>query len=140
MADHPDFLDYADKFEEQTAYGSHSEWQQKSILGKFTLLLIKLGNTSFFRSISGALSNQAGGDSSEARLLSVFANLGSVILGVCVAYAIGRILQIFIGKEIVINQEVIIEEHVKLSDLKKANNANSDQKRRSAREKKAKSS
>ena len=139
MADHPDFLDYADKLQEQTAYGSHSEWQQKSILGKFTLLLIKLGDTSFFRSISGALSNQAGGDSSEARLLSVFANLGSVILGVCVAYAIGRILQIFIGKEIVINQEVIIEEHVKLSDLKKAN-ANNDPKRRSAREKKAKSS
>jgi acetyltransferase-like isoleucine patch superfamily enzyme len=139
MADHPDFLDYADKLQEQTAYGSHSEWQQKSILGKFTLLLIKLGDTSFFRSISGALSDQDGGDSSEARLLSVFANLGSVILGVCVAYAIGRILQIFIGKEIVINQEVIIEEHVKLSDLKKAN-ADNDPKRRSAREKKAKSS
>jgi hypothetical protein len=62
-----------------------------------------------------------------------------VILGVIVAYAIGRIFQIFIGQEIVINQEVIIEEQVALSDLLKAK-AEKDKKRRSAREKKAKSS
>jgi len=139
MADHSDFLNYAQNHEGQTAYSSsHREWQERTIVGKFTLFLIKIGDNSFSRAISNALSNQDGGDSSEARLLSVFANLGAVILGVVVAYAIGRILQIIIGQEIVINQEVIIEEQVSLSDLKKAI-ANKDKKRRPAREKKAKS-
>jgi|AntRauTorckE5430_2_1112549.scaffolds.fasta_scaffold01640_6 hypothetical protein len=139
MADSSDFLDYSNKHEGQTVYSSHREWQESTIAGKFTLFLIKLGDNSFSRAIGNALSNQDGGDSSEARLLSLCANFGTVILGVIVAYAIGRIFQIFIGQEIVINQEVIIEEQVALSDLLKAK-AEKDKKRRSAREKKAKSS
>mmetsp|Transcript_154 Transcript_154/g.199 ORF Transcript_154/g.199 Transcript_154/m.199 type:complete len:147 (-) Transcript_154:211-651(-) len=143
MADHPDFLDYAAHFEETTAQGSHTEWQQTSVLGRITLLLLKLGDNSFIHAIVNSLSDQEGGDSQSARFVSIFANFAIVIMGVLAAYVIGRILQMFIGREIVINQEIIIEEEVKLSDLKKQKKSAEEEKgvkekkgRRNAREKK----
>lgn len=138
MADQPEFLHYGKKFADISEYTTHREWQESTYLGRLTLLLIKVGDNSFTNAIIDALSNQEGGDSSQARLLSLFANLGTLIIGICIAYALGRILQIFIGKEIVINQEVIIEEEIKLSDLKKAlkeNESREKGERRSAREK-----
>jgi len=150
MADHTDFIDYANKFEDMSTFSSHRSWQESTIAGKLTLIALKLGDNSLIRAIADALSNQTGPDgedSPEARLLSIFANLGAVIGFICAAFAIGRIVQIFVGSEIVIHQEVIIEEEVKLSDLRKAAAAgdatetkDTKKVRRNARGKKNKSS
>ena len=76
----------------------------------------------------------------QARILTIFANLGGVIVGICVAYALGRILQIFIGQEIVMNQEIIIEEEITLSDYKKAMAEEAAKEKKKRRQKKAKNS
>lgn len=137
MVEHPEFLDYLQKAEEKTMHGSHTEWQQTTILGRLTLFLLKLGNNSFIHAIADALKDQEGGDSKEARMIQLVANLGSLLIGIFALYAIGRIIQVFIGKEIVINQEVIIEEEIKMSDLVKAKKEQ-DSKTASKRGKKAK--
>jgi hypothetical protein len=140
MADHPDFLDI-DTSQEQDIYSAHAEWQNSTILGRLTLLLINLGDNSLTRFIVRSFQDQQGGDSPQARILSIFANLGGLIMAIFVAYAIGHIVQIVIGKEIVINQEIIIEEEVKLSDLQKAlaaKEASEAKQRRNARQKKNK--
>ena len=138
MVEHPEFLDYLQKAEEKTMAGSHTEWQQTTILGRLTLFLLKLGNNSFIHAIADALKDQEGGDSKEARMIQLVANLGSLLIGIFALYAVGRIIQVFIGKEIVINQEVIIEEEIKLSDLVKAKKEQDKKQTASKRGKKAK--
>lgn len=141
MAGHPDFLD-VNEFQEQDMYSAHTEWQNNTILGRFTLFLIRLGDNSLTRFIIRSFQDQQGGDSPQARILSIFMNLGALLMALFVVYAIGHIIQILIGKEIVINQEIIIEEEVKLSDLKKAlaeKEASEVRQRRNARQKKNKS-
>jgi hypothetical protein len=141
MADHPDFLDVNTFQEQQDVYSAHAEWQNNTYLGRLTLLLIRLGDNSLTRYIIRSFQDQQGGDSPQARILSIFTNLGALIMALFVVYALGHIIQILIGKEIVINQEIIIEEEVKLSDLKKAlaeKEAAEVKQRRNARQKKNK--
>jgi len=141
MANHPDFLNYGSGFEGSASeYSSHREWQESTYMGRLTLLVIKLGDNSFTNQIINSLRDQEGGDSPEARILTIFANLGGVIVGICVAYALGRILQIFIGQEIVMNQEIIIEEEITLSDYKKAMAEEAAKEKKKRRQKKAKNS
>ncbi len=141
MPEHPDFLDYVDKIEQASTWDEHTKWQHTTILGRLTLALMKLGNNSFIHAIIDALQDDS--KDSVQRYLPVFANLAVLVVGVIAAFAIGRILQIFLGKEIVINQEIIIEEQVQLSDLMNAKDGaqNEEKKnRRNARTKKTKNS
>lgn len=144
MADQPDFLNYGAEFENSSSesWSSHTEWQHTSYLGRLTLFILRLGDNSFTNAIIDALSDQDGGDSPQARMLTLVANLGGLIIGICVAYSFGRIVQIFIGKEIIMNQEIVIEEEITLSEYKRMveEKKAKEAKRRSAKEKKAKNS
>jgi hypothetical protein len=149
MAERAEFMDYVgNSGDGSTAWSEHSKWQHTTMWGKITLALMKFGNNSFISAIVDAL-REDNTDNAQ-KYVPIFANIMVVIVGVVTAYAIGKIIQIFVGKEIVINQEIIIEEEVKLSDLiaaKKekdasdnANNENNnkEKKRRNARSKKSK--
>mmetsp|Transcript_16587 Transcript_16587/g.31423 ORF Transcript_16587/g.31423 Transcript_16587/m.31423 type:complete len:143 (-) Transcript_16587:266-694(-) len=140
MADHPDFLELYTS-PDYDAYSAQQDWQKNTILGRLTMLLIRIGDNALTRFLIRSFQDQQGGDSPQARVLSIFAHVLVLVMAIFVAYAIGHIVQIVIGKEIVINQEIIIEEEVKLSDLKKAlesKNATEMKQRRGAREKKDK--
>ncbi len=116
MAEHAEFMDYVgNSGDGTTAWSEHTKWQHTTIWGKITLALMKFGNNSFIAAIVDAL-REDNTDNAQ-KYVPLFANIMVVIVAVVTAYALGKIIQIFVGKEIVINQEVIIEEEVKLSDL-----------------------
>mmetsp|Transcript_20920 Transcript_20920/g.31784 ORF Transcript_20920/g.31784 Transcript_20920/m.31784 type:complete len:141 (+) Transcript_20920:2-424(+) len=132
--------------EGSTAWSEHSKWQHTTMWGKITLALMKFGNNSFISAIVDALRED--NTNNAQKYVPVFASMMVVIVAVVTAYAIGKIIQIFVGKEIVINQEIIIEEEVKLSDLiaakkdkdaiSNANESKKEKKRRNARSKTSK--
>lgn len=62
-----------------------------------------------------------------SRTLSICLTLSIVVVGIVALYAFGRIFQVFIGEEIVIEQKVIIETQVKLSDLLKEGDDENDE-------------
>jgi hypothetical protein len=113
MAD--EFLNFQQHATDQTFSDPHTEWQHTTVLGKLTLLLHRLGDNPFTHAIIAAF--KQGDESGFSRSLKIGSNISAIIGAVAVAYAIGRILQIFLGKEIVIHQEIVVEEEVKLSDL-----------------------
>jgi hypothetical protein len=112
-----EFLNVQQRAADQTFYNPHTEWQQNTVLGKLTLLLHRLGDNPFTHAIISAF--KQGDESGFTRSLKIGSTISVIIVAVAVAYAVGRILQIFLGKEIVIHQEIIVEEEVKLSDLLK---------------------
>ena len=119
MAD--ELLNFQQRAADQTFSNPHTEWQHNTFLGRLTLLLRRLGDNPFTHAIIAAF--KQGDESGFSRWLKIGSNISVIIVSVAVAYAVGRILQIFLGKEIVIHQEIVVEEEVKLSDLlKKAEN------------------
>ena len=68
-------------------------------------------------SIPEGLSDQDNGDSGSGRALKLFAFVTTGVMVSCVVCGLGRIIQVMIGKEIIIKKEIIVIEEVKLSDV-----------------------
>lgn len=121
-----EFLSSHQRSSDQTFLDPHTEWQHNTVLGRLTLLLHRLGDNPITHAVVDAF--KSGDDSGFNRVLKIGATISAIIIGVAAAYAVSRILQLFIGQEIVINQEVVIEEEVKLSDILKQleNDGNSE--------------
>mmetsp|Transcript_15495 Transcript_15495/g.18887 ORF Transcript_15495/g.18887 Transcript_15495/m.18887 type:complete len:156 (-) Transcript_15495:899-1366(-) len=119
MADHPEFFNYAEKAHDQRMWNSHDDWQETTIGGKIVKFLRTMGDNIVTKAIIDAFNDQNGGSSPYARTLSIFANISVLMVGLLFVYAVSRIIQVIIGKEIVVHQEIVIEERVKLSDLLK---------------------
>lgn len=127
MADHPEFFNYADKIKEDKMFREHEEWVHTTFFGRLTHTVLNWAKQSdFFGAIADALSNQHD-VSPYSRTLSICLTLSIVVVGIVALYAFGRIFQVFIGEEIVIEQKVIIETQVKLSDLLKEGDDENDE-------------
>ena len=127
MVDHPEFFDYAERIQEQKLFGDHEKWQHSTLMGKLTIGVMNWARRSdFINSIINAFTDQEGGSSPNARVLSIGLTMSSVVIGVIATFAIGRIVQMIIGREIVVEQNVVIETQIKLSDLMKDDDGNDD--------------
>lgn len=145
MAEFTDFLDFVENANNDAgttnAWAEHKIWRETTWAGKLTTLVLMIGDNPVTRAIVNGFSNQDDGNSTNARILTIVASMSVVIVGVLVLKALGRIFQVFLGKEIVMNQEIHIIEEVRLSDLlKEADGTNNKKggKRRAARDKKTK--
>lgn len=119
MADHPEFFNYAEKIQENKMFRDHEEWVHTTFFGKLTHKVLNWAKQSdFFGAVADALSDQSS-ESTYGRTLSICLTMSIVVVGVVVLYALGSIVQTFIGEEIVVEQKVLIETQVKLSDLMK---------------------
>ena len=123
MAEFNDFLDYVENANKNTGindgWAEHRVWKETTWAGKLTTLILKIGNNPLTRAIVKGFSDQDNGNSINARILTVVASMSVVLVGILVLKALGRIFQVLIGKEIVVNQEIHVIEEVKLSDLLK---------------------
>ena len=119
MADeHPEFFDYVERMEQEKLFRAHQEWQQNSFIGKLMGSLLSWAeNNEFFGAIAKSFSDTDTDASPYARTAGICVTIGIVIVGVVFLYAIGRIIQVLIGKEIVVEQKVYVETQIKLSDL-----------------------
>lgn len=151
---HPDFQGYMEslanraaedvKFESQMK--AHAEWLENSWGGYVVRTLQRVGDNKFIHALADAVKDQDGGTSASSILLKTFARISVVVVVIITFYAIGKLSQMIVGKEIVIDQEVVVIEEVRRSDLKKKNaggNGHSEEdkpaqslRRRNAREKK----
>ena len=118
--EHPEFFDYAERIKEERLWNEHQMWRHTTFFGRLTQTVLDWAhNNEFFSAIADAFTDQQGGSSPYARTLSISMIMTIVIAGVLGLYAIGRVIQSIIGKEIIVEQKVIIETQVKLSDLLK---------------------
>lgn len=118
MAGHPEFFDYAERIKDDRMLNDHEEWLHTSLLGRLTHTVLTYAKQSdLFNAVADSLEDQESGVSPNSRLLTVFMTMSIVAFGVIGVYAIGRLIQMIIGKEIVVEQKVIIETQVKWSDL-----------------------
>jgi len=94
------------------------EYDKKSWVGKMTSTILTLTQDSIIlNSIAEGLSDQDNGDSGSGRALKLFAFVAAGLMVLCVVYGLGRIIQVVVGKEIVMKKEIIVIEEVKLSDV-----------------------
>jgi hypothetical protein len=118
MANHPEFFNYAETIKNEQMWNDHEEWRHNTFLGKLTHSVMKFAHESeFFGAIADAFSDQENGASPYARTLSICLTISIIVVGVIGLYAIGSIIQMIIGREIVVEQQVLIETQVRLSDL-----------------------
>jgi len=91
----------------------HQSWANK-----LTSTIISYTHDSLLlKTIAEGLSDQDNGESGSGRALKM---LSFVLLGVMtllVVYGFGRILQMLVGKEIVVKREIVIVEEIRLKDL-----------------------
>lgn len=115
------------------------EYDEKSWVGKMTSTILTLTQDSIIlNSIAEGLSDQDNGDSGSGRALKLFAFVAVGVMVLCVVYGLGRIIQVVVGKEIVMKKEIIIIEEVKLSDVLGDNSDGSSRVGTVARDKKKK--
>lgn len=116
--EHPEFFDYVERMEQEKLFQEHQEWQQNSFFGKLIASGLSFAqNNEFFGAIAKSFSDPANDVSPYARTAGICMTMSIVIVGVVALYAMGRIVQVFIGKEIVVEQKVFVETQIKLSDL-----------------------
>ena len=118
--EHPEFFDYVERMEQEKLFQEHLEWQQNSFFGKLIASVTSFAeNNKFFGAIAQSFAEPANDTSPYARTLGICITMSIVIVGIIALFAIGRIIQVFIGKEIVVEQKVFVETEIKLSDLMK---------------------
>lgn len=126
MADHPEFFNYAEKIKEDKMFREHEEWIHTTFWGRLTQKVLNWAKQSdFFGAIADSLSNQHD-ISPYGRTLSICLTMSIVVVGILAIYALGSIVQMIIGKEIVVEQNIVIETQVKLSDLIKEEDDNDE--------------
>ncbi len=127
MEEHPEFLDYIDRLNDEKMYREHEAWLHTTFLGRLTNSVLSWAKQSdFMYAIAQSFSNEDIGSNPYGRTIGIAINVGIIVVGVIALYSIGRIIQVFIGKEIIVEQKVIIETQVKLSDLMKDDEFNPD--------------
>lgn len=119
MAEHPEFLDYIERIKDEKMWSEHEHWAHTTFFGKLTRSVMNYAKQSyFFGAVADAFAQQDD-QSPYKRTLSLSLSVGMIVVAVIALFAIGRIVQMFIGEELVMEQQIIIETHVKLSDLMK---------------------
>lgn len=103
---------------DEAMYAAHELWKETTWQGKAVGLLQAFGRhfQPFFLAVSEAIKEEK-----AARILGHFVRLVVVIMGVVALYVIAHLIQMVIGKEIVIEQEIVIIEEVRQSDLDNEN-------------------
>uniref|UniRef100_A0A7S4HKH0 Uncharacterized protein n=1 Tax=Odontella aurita TaxID=265563 RepID=A0A7S4HKH0_9STRA len=125
--DHPHFQGYmeslASKEAEDAEFGSqmksHQEWLENSWGGYVVRTLQRVGDNRFIHALADAFKDQDGGNSVSSILLKSFARISIVVVVIISIYAVGKLLQMITGKEILVEQDVVVIEEVRQSDLKK---------------------
>ncbi len=127
--EHPEFFDYVERMEDEKMFQAHQEWQQNSFFGKLVSSTLSWAqNNEFFGAIAKSFADPGSDVSPYARTAGICVTMGIVIVGVIALFAIGRIVQVVIGKEIVVEQKVFVETQIKLSDLMKEDGEVGEQK------------
>uniref|UniRef100_A0A7S1ZYL5 Uncharacterized protein n=1 Tax=Trieres chinensis TaxID=1514140 RepID=A0A7S1ZYL5_TRICV len=127
MADHPDFYGHleglareaAEREADRATREAHQYWLDNSIGGSLVKLSRRVFDNPFVHAVTDSLLDQDQGNSTSSLLLKNAARLAVVLVGIITVLAIGRIFQMMIGTEIVIENEVVVVETVKRSDLEK---------------------
>ena len=135
-----EFLDYVESLNLYNQNEKYNKLEtEKTIISKITKGIIDLiGGTPFINAIVNSYSNQEAGNSPQARALSFFVMVISIFMIVVVCFAVGRVLQMIIGNEIVVEQEVIIIENVKVSELRKLSKESTNLNKRNISERRKK--
>ena len=120
-----DFSDYMENIlharKEESHYESMMEaqriWREETIAGRLVSYVQAISDNDFVMTIIKSVRDNPKGDSIGIRVTKIFIKVLMVLMILCFILAIGRIVQTFIGKEIVIEKEVVIEHEVKRSEL-----------------------
>lgn len=121
-----EFLDYIEQVEQnakdQAMYKAHAQWQQETWGGRLSLLILRIGNIPIVQKFLDTVLNLSTGQSSNdnewpMRVLRLVLILLIVLVIVTVFHIAASMIQLIIGREIVVNQEIQVIEEIKLSDL-----------------------
>eukprot|EP00565_Helicotheca_tamesis_P009409 CAMPEP_0185737004 /NCGR_PEP_ID=MMETSP1171-20130828/29422_1 /TAXON_ID=374046 /ORGANISM="Helicotheca tamensis, Strain CCMP826" /LENGTH=155 /DNA_ID=CAMNT_0028407803 /DNA_START=128 /DNA_END=595 /DNA_ORIENTATION=- len=145
--DHPDFVDYMDyvkKAEDERAadedmFRRHQEWLDTSWGGWFVRSSRYIAKNPFTDAVLRSLKHQDEANTVAAIVIKNFVRL-SIIFGIIsMVYILGKIGQMIIGDEIIVEEEVIVVEKVPKSQAGTQIIGDKEkEKRRSARDKKEK--
>lgn len=115
---------HADAQADAEMYAAHEEWLQTSWGGWAVRTVRAFADNSFFHAIADSLNNQQDGKDATAILVTNGARLAVILAMILMTVAIGRIVQMIVGQDIVVEQEVIVEEEVRRSELDDEDDAN----------------
>jgi hypothetical protein len=123
-------------FDEQM-YANHEEWLQNSWGGWAVRSIRGFSSNSFFQAIADSVSMQDG----ESTAVSIIAKNGvrlAVILGmILLTLAVGHVMQMIVGQDIVVEQEVIVEEVIREGDNDEDENGEDDKEKSSKEQREA---
>mmetsp|Transcript_23358 Transcript_23358/g.27599 ORF Transcript_23358/g.27599 Transcript_23358/m.27599 type:complete len:129 (-) Transcript_23358:195-581(-) len=92
---------------------SHQSWANKLT----STILSYTHDSLLLNSIAEGLSDQDNGESGSGRALRMLSFVLVGVMTLLVVYGFGRILQMLVGKEIVMKREIVIVEEIRLKDL-----------------------
>jgi hypothetical protein len=99
---------------DEEMYAAHEEWKATTWQGKTVSLIQAIGHhfRPFFFSVSEALQEEK-----STRILRIIVFFIILLVGIVALYVAAYLVQILIGKEIVIEQEIVIIEEVRQSEI-----------------------
>mmetsp|Transcript_46363 Transcript_46363/g.69034 ORF Transcript_46363/g.69034 Transcript_46363/m.69034 type:complete len:176 (-) Transcript_46363:175-702(-) len=104
--------------EEKEILNAHELWRNSTWAGWTVRQIQTVGEhfRPFFLAVGASMKEDKG---FSKRLLSHFLRISIVLAAIVTIYILAHILQMFIGKEIVINQEIVIVEEIPRSQAEK---------------------
>lgn len=114
-----DFVDYVDSLQRserikaQEARGAEmrEDWRRTTWAGALIATVERVGLAPFFESVGNSF--EGGADvSTTYYATSLFARIASIAAGILGVYAIGRLMKMIMGDEIVVEQEIVIVEKI----------------------------
>mmetsp|Transcript_176 Transcript_176/g.261 ORF Transcript_176/g.261 Transcript_176/m.261 type:complete len:141 (-) Transcript_176:355-777(-) len=140
MEDFLEFNNNADRQARDQTFYDHNDWRQTSIPGRVVSKLREFGQTPFIRALVLSFSDQKHGRSSPARALTFLVMVTSICAVIVTALLVGQIIQMIIGKEIVVDEEITVIEKVKETEFNRFKKRIAKEKDRSRKSEKEKSS
>ena len=113
-----EFLDYVDNVKRKEKEKDNleevmrwkQEWRKTTYAGMLIALVERTGAADFFESIGNSL--EGGDDRAAYYAVKIIYRVGMITASILFVFLLGKIMKMFIGEELVIEQEVVIVEEV----------------------------
>jgi len=113
-----EFLDYVDNVKRKEKEKENleevmrwkQEWRKTTYAGMLIALVERTGAADFFESIGNSL--EGGDDRAAYYAVKIIYRVGMITASILFVFLLGKIMKMFIGEELVIEQEVVIVEEV----------------------------
>uniref|UniRef100_A0A7S0FUY3 Uncharacterized protein n=1 Tax=Minutocellus polymorphus TaxID=265543 RepID=A0A7S0FUY3_9STRA len=101
---------------DEQMYANHDEWLQNSWGGWAVRTIRGFAGNSFFQAVADSLNDQDGEQTATSIILTNGARLAVILAMILMTLAVGYVMQMIVGQDIVVEQEVIVQEEIRESD------------------------